>query len=318
MSLVLAAALTACNGIDPLTVPDPVSERVPRVIEISVGLEPSTKVNINVEEIDGKKYGVVSFSEDDVLTLIEKIVYTNFSTVNLYKSTNTVVSNGGKSANFTFTTSGDYTDAIEVQYAAATGTWKIDETTGEAVAVIPDAIDATDEDAGLLPSDGIVAMTDWKRVQPDYTGNIFEGSVALNYLVSFGVIDLNIEELDGLTIQNLTVSSSTNAIAGAAKVVEVPSPPSDFPVPPTFNLEFDESSGNNKISIDTSVIVDDSSSGAQSASIWFSTTSAALNSINEVVATDASNNKIGFDVVKNFSSTVGKGVILSLTDVKKY
>lgn len=210
------ASLIACGKIDPESVADPVVETPHRIVKLSVGTEPDTKVNINIEEDGaGNKQGVVTFTTEDVLNLFKFKGYNNGSiSISMFQSKETSLKNNGRGAEFTFDLPEESVDKSckYVGYFAAIGDWGIDDN--NAVVYIPGEFTISDD--RVLPEKGVIAKSDAFIGKPadDLIDLMSKSSVPLEHLVGYCI--LGISGLDGKNIDKITVK--TNPGIGAPKI----------------------------------------------------------------------------------------------------
>lgn len=217
----LAASLAACGWIDPESIDDPVDETTQRLVKISVGSEPDTKFNVNVEENDGVRQGVVTFTENDKLFLFEtKEPMGGSASTSIIPSTGTVLKNGGKSADFFFlftSSTGAEIPIKSLTYIAAAGEWSLNENNGNMEVDIPASFNMEENGESLLPQKGVIAMSDPYSGTPSEANKIFTSNVRLNHLVSYGI--LNITGLPGKTITEIKIERTSSVpLAGKATI----------------------------------------------------------------------------------------------------
>lgn len=271
LAAIMAASLVSCGRMDPQSVPDPVSESIPKIIVISVGSRPGTKVNVNIVDNGSGKEGVVTFTENDRLFLSEKIdPYTGEAVDNYYWSYKVVVSEDGKSADFSFAINVDskYNDETveSITYLAAYGDWS--KQGGGLYVNIPTSIDLSKETGSVLPQDGVIAVSDPIICKPSRIEEALGGNIKLHHMVSYGVLNVQSSQLVGKTITGITVEGyNSSSIAGEAQLVSSTHTDSSSG---QFQLSFNSSSAS-KISIMPSAEIMADISGNLGTNIWFPT-----------------------------------------------
>ena len=313
----LAASLAACGGIDPESIDDPVNETPQSIVKISVNSGPETKTNVNVEEIDGVRQGVVTFTERDILYLFETKKYnTGASVTSITASSGSTIKNGGKSADFYFVQTINPADPPVNNriYLVAVGDWSL---SGTAMVVnIPQSFDMKDNGGSVLPQKGVIAMSEI------YSGKaaaqIFNSSVKLHHLVSYGI--LNITGLTGRTINKIQIEKvSGDPVAGKATI--------NLEKSETYSDISDETSGlhlstllinadsDKTISITPSSAVQESIRNNTGTSIWLSSAPSTFftNETLKVTLTDSDNNKYYGQYSFEYPTATGYPAVISIS-----
>lgn len=278
---VMVSFLAACGRMDPQSVPDPVSESLPRIIKITVGSGPDTKVNVNVVDNEG----VVTFTENDRLFLSETVELKGGSVINgYYWSTGVKLSDDGKSADFYFALpyNPEYNDETvdKITYRAAFGKWE--KQGGDLSVTIPASIDLSQVTGSLLPQDGVIAVSDPIVCKPSNIDEVLNGNIRLHHMVSYGILDIRGDMLKGKEIETITVSSGDSSpVAGKAHLVNVQGGMQTDTSAGELQLSFTSSSAS-EISSEIGIIPSSAAvqdiSGNLGTSIWFPTLPSVLSS----------------------------------------
>lgn len=313
--VVLATSLVACGRIDPESIADPVNEMAQRIVKISVDSGAETKANVNVVG----NQGVVSFSEGEKLYLFETKKYdVGSSTTHRYESEPAIIKEGGTSADFIFVLSADTSLHInELTYIAAVGDWTLKGVNMEVN--IPASFDMKDNGGSLLPQKGVIAMSNPYSGSVSEANKIFNSSVRLNHLVSYGILNITGSILSGKTITNIQITKASGGVIAGPATIKLKDSGTYTDISPgtggvldLTSLSINDDSAT-KISITPSEAVQKAIRDNTGTSIWFSSVYSTFSSPVKVTLTDSDSNTYYGQPDSSYATSIGGAAVINIS-----